>query len=152
MSITIEELDNLEFEIVKQKYYNANKVNAKLDELKAGVRELIEENQKLKSSMAESEKLAAASDAMINSAQQVADAKISEAEAKADEIIRAAQEKAQGIITGAALQSGAPAGAGLTEAQLDLIDELNRKLDSLNTSQSTQIFKIKQQLMNIVIG
>ena len=152
MSITIEELDNLEFEIVKQKYYNANKVNAKLDELKAGVRELIEENQKLKSSMAESEKLAAASDAMINSAQQVADAKISEAEAKADEIIRAAQEKAQGIVTGAALQSGSPAGAGLTEAQLDLIDELNHKLDSLNTSQSTQIFKIKQQLMNIVIG
>ncbi|MDO4816753.1 MAG: hypothetical protein Q4A83_09210 [Bacillota bacterium] len=152
MSITIEELDSLEFEIVKQKYYNANKVNAKLDELKAGVRELIEENQSLKNSIAESEKLAAASDAMINSAQQVADAKISEAEAKADEIIRAAQEKAQGIITGAALQSGSPAGVGLTEAQLDLIDELNRKLDSLNTSQSTQIFKIKQQLMNIVIG
>ena len=152
MPFTIEDLDNLEFEIVKQKYYNANKVNAKLDELKAGIRELIEENAALKSSMAEQADMAAASEALINSAQQVADAKISDAEVKAAEIIKAANDQAQRIVSGAVMQNGAASASGaLTEAQLDIIDELNRQLDSLNTSQSTPIFKIKQKLMNIAI-
>ena len=34
MAITTEYLDSIRFEIAKQKYYNANKVNAKMEEIK----------------------------------------------------------------------------------------------------------------------
>ena len=37
MAITKEYLDSIRFEIAKQKYYNAGKVDAKLDELKQEV-------------------------------------------------------------------------------------------------------------------
>ena len=48
MAITKEYLDSIRFEIAKQKYYNAGKVDAKLDELKQEVMTLIEENEKLR--------------------------------------------------------------------------------------------------------
>ena len=157
MSITLEYLENLEFEIVKQKYYNANKVNAKLDELKAGVRELIEENEALKNGQAvkQSAEATQAGNELIDSAQQIANATINDAQAKADRILGAAQSEAKRIMDEARAQSrsAATAEAGvLSEAQLDAIDELNNQLDSLNTSQATQIFKLKQQLMNLAIG
>lgn len=155
MSITIEELDNLGFEIVKQKYYNANKVNAKLEELKVSVRELLEENARLKAASVETNaEVSAAGEELVKSARKVADMTIREAEAKAERIVGAAQTEAKRILdeAKAAPAAVAPAAGKLTAAQLDIIDELNRQLDSLNTSQATQIFKLKQQLMNIAIG
>ena len=47
MAITTEYLDSIRFEIAKQKYYNANKVNAKMEEIKSAVAELITENELL---------------------------------------------------------------------------------------------------------
>ena len=41
MAITKEYLDSIRFEIAKQKYYNAGKVDAKLDELKQEVLTLL---------------------------------------------------------------------------------------------------------------
>ena len=158
MSITIEYLENLEFEIVKQKYYNANKVNAKLDELKAGVRELIEENEQLKKGAAAKQSAAAleAENAVISSAQRIANATINDAQAKADRMLSAAQSEAKRILDEARANSTAPAAAPvagvLSVEQLDAIDDLNNQLDSLNTSHATQIFKLKQQLMNLAIG
>ena len=153
MSITIEELDNLGFEIVKQKYYNANKVNAKMEELKAAVRELIEENAKLKAAaVEESAEVSAAGEELVKSAHKVADMTIREAEAKAERIVGAAQTEAKRILDEAKTAPAAPVEGKLTAAQLDIINELNRQLDSLSTSQATQIFKLKQQLMNIAIG
>ncbi len=153
MSVTVEYLENLEFEIVKQKYYNANKVNAKLDELKAGVLELIEENEKLKKQAKEErDEINAAGEALVNSAQQIANATIKDAQAKADKIIADAKLEAQSITAGAKTSAGVAAAAGeLTVAQLDLLDEINRQLDSLNKNQATQILKIKQRLMSIAI-
>lgn len=157
MSITIEYLENLEFEIVKQKYYNANKVNAKLDELKAGVRELIEENEQLKKG-AEVKQSAAleAENAVISAAQRIANATINDAQIKADRMLSAAQSEAKRILDEARANSTAPAAAPvagvLSVEQLDAIDDLNNQLDSLNTSHATQIFKLKQQLMNLAIG
>lgn len=158
MSITRDYLDSLEFEIVKQKYYNANKVNAKLEELKAGIIELLEENENLKKSAASpsvASETMKSSEALLNSAQQLATATIAEAQAKADKIIAVAQADAKRIVDEAGAQVASPAAsapAGLTEAQLDAIDELNNQLDALNTSHATQIFKLKQQLMNLAVG
>ncbi len=153
MSVTVEYLENLEFEIVKQKYYNANKVNAKLEELKTGVLELIEENEKLKKQAKdEQEEINAAGEALVNSAQQIADATIKDAQVKADKIIADAKLEAQSITAGARSTVGVAAAAGeLTVAQLDLLDEINRQLDSLNKNQATQILKIKQRLMSVAI-
>lgn len=153
MSITIEELDNLGFEIVKQKYYNANKVNAKMEELKAAVRELIEENARLKAASVETNaEVSAAGEELVKSARKVADMTIREAEAKAERIVGAAQTEAKRILDEAKTAPAASVEGKLTAAQLEIINELNRQLDSLSTSQATQIFKLKQQLMNIAIG
>ncbi|MCF0138049.1 MAG: hypothetical protein HUJ66_06785 [Oscillospiraceae bacterium] len=146
MSITLEAFDDLGLEIVKQKYYNANKVNAKIEELRTAVSELLEENTKLKAQLESSKKAAAAE----LKAQQAADAKLKEAQRKADAIIKEANEKARSIV-GSAKPAPETVSVGLSEKQLDLIDELNRQLDSLSTSQTTQIFRIKQQLMSIAI-
>ena len=53
MAITTEYLDSISFDIAKQKYYNANKVNAKMEEIKAAVAELITENELLRAELAE---------------------------------------------------------------------------------------------------
>ena len=53
MAITTEYLDSIRFEIAKQKYYNANKVNAKMEEIKSAVAELITENELLRAELVE---------------------------------------------------------------------------------------------------
>ena len=53
MAITTEYLDSISFDIAKQKYYNANKVNAKMEEIKAAVSELIAENELLRAELVE---------------------------------------------------------------------------------------------------
>ena len=45
MSVTMEFFDGITFDIAKQKYYNANKVDARMEEIKAAFAELIEENK-----------------------------------------------------------------------------------------------------------
>ena len=48
MSVTMEFFDGITFDIAKQKYYNANKVDARMEEIKAAFAELIEENNELR--------------------------------------------------------------------------------------------------------
>ena len=48
MSVTMEFFDGITFDIAKQKYYNANKVDARMAEIKAAFAELIEENNELR--------------------------------------------------------------------------------------------------------
>ena len=42
----MEFFDGITFDIAKQKYYNANKVDARMAEIKAAFAELIEENKR----------------------------------------------------------------------------------------------------------
>ena len=44
----MEFFDGITFDIAKQKYYNANKVDARMAEIKAAFAELIEENNELR--------------------------------------------------------------------------------------------------------
>lgn len=140
MPITIQDLDNLEFEVVKQKYYNANKVNAKLDEIKAGVRELIEENEKLKRGAAEKAKKAktddaeakAAAEGLIASAEKFAEATLSDAQAKAATILDAAQFEAKRIMDGAKGDGKLPKNySGKIEEIADQLDKLQKQLKEL---------------------
>ena len=140
MPITIQDLDNLEFEVVKQKYYNANKVNAKLDEIKAGVRELIEENARLRSGAAEKAKKSKADDAeakaaaegLIASAEKFAEATLSDAQAKAATILDAAQFEAKRIMDGAKGDGKLPKNySGKIEEIADQLEKLQKQLKEL---------------------
>ena len=48
MSVTMEFFDGITFDIAKQNYYNANKVDARMEVIKAAFAELIEENNELR--------------------------------------------------------------------------------------------------------
>ncbi len=148
MAITREFLDGIAFDTVKQKYYNANKVNACLDELIAGARELIEENERLKSANAEVEAARAEIGDTLLSAKQIAAAIVREANEEAQRVLDDANEEANRLLISAEEQR-CMTKSPLSESQLKAIEAFNAQLDALNVSQATQIFRLKQAILKI---
>lgn len=151
MSVTMEFFDGITFDIAKQKYYNANKVDARMEEVKAAFAELIEENNELRRQINDvglsKERVAE----LIMGAQAKADEMIKDANAKAEEIISKAKLDADGIVVSRKASDGGEKTLGLTQNQLAAIDKLNKQLDDFNVAQATQIFRIKQALMGIAL-
>lgn len=151
MSVTMEFFDGITFDIAKQKYYNANKVDARMEEIKAAFAELIEENNELRRQINDvglsKERVAE----LIMGAQAKADEMIKDANAKAEEIINKARLDADGIVVSRKASDGGEKTLGLTQNQLAAIDKLNKQLDDFNVAQATQIFRIKQALMGIAL-
>ena len=151
MSVTMEFFDGITFDIAKQKYYNANKVDAGMAEIKAAVAELIEENNELRRQINDvglsKERVAE----LIMGAQVKADEMIKDANAKAEEITSKAKLDADGIVVSRKASDGGEKTLGLTQNQLAAIDKLNKQLDDFNVAQATQIFRIKQALMGIAL-
>ena len=150
MAVTLEFFDGISFDIAKQKYYNANKVDAKMEEIKTAFAELIEENNELRRQMDDIAVSKAKVAELIMSAQERADDMIKDANAKAEEIIKKAKLDADGIVISREAEAGAGT-MGLTQNQLAAIDKLNKQLDDFNVAQATQIFRIKQALMKIAL-
>ena len=148
VAITREFLDGIAFDIVKQKYYNANKVNACLDELIAGARELLEENERLKSANAEVEAARAEIGDTLLSAKQIAAAIVREANEEAQRVLDEANEEANRLLISAEEQR-CMTKSPLSESQLKAIEAFNAQLDALNVSQATQIFRLKQAILKI---
>ena len=148
MAITREFLDGIAFDTVKQKYYNANKVNACLDELIAGARELIEEHERLKSANAEVEAARAEIGDTLLSAKQIAAAIVREANEEAQRVLDDANEEANRLLISAEEQR-CMTKSPLSESQLKAIEAFNAQLDALNVSQATQIFRLKQAILKI---
>ena len=148
MAITREFLDGIAFDTVKQKYYNANKVNACLDELIAGARELLEENERLKSANAEVEAARAEIGDTLLSAKQIAAAIVREANEEAQRVLDDANEEANRLLISAEEQR-CMTKSPLSESQLKAIEAFNAQLDALNVSQPTQIFRLKQAILKI---
>ena len=148
MAITTEYLDSISFDIAKQKYYNANKVNAKMEEIKAAVAELIAENEQLRAELAEigstKEKIA---ELMIIT-QATAEEMLNKAGAEAEQILAEARRQAESLTAEKRFKEQA-ASLGLSPRQIEAIDKLNKQLDDFNVAQATQIFRIKQALMSI---
>lgn len=151
MSVTMEFFDGITFDIAKQKYYNANKVDVRMAEIKAAFAELIEENNELRRQINDvglsKERVAE----LIMGAQAKADEMIKDANAKAEEIISKAKLDADGIVVSRKASDGGEKTLGLTQNQLAAIDKLNKQLDDFNVAQATQIFRIKQALMGIAL-
>lgn len=147
----MEFFDGIKFDIAKQKYYNANKVDARMEEIKAAFAELIEENNELRRQINDvglsKERVAE----LIMGAQAKADEMIKDANAKAEEIINKAKLDADGIVVSRKASDGGEKTLGLTQNQLAAIDKLNKQLDDFNVAQATQIFRIKQALMGIAL-
>ena len=147
----MEFFDGITFDIAKQKYYNANKVDARMVEIKAAFAELIEENNELRRQINDvglsKERVAE----LIMGAQAKADEMIKDANAKAEEIINKAKLDADGIVVSRKASDGGEKTLGLTQNQLAAIDKLNKQLDDFNVAQATQIFRIKQALMGIAL-
>lgn len=147
----MEFFDGITFDIAKQKYYNANKVDARMEEIKAAFAELIEENNELRRQINDvglsKERVAE----LIMGAQAKADEMIKDANAKAEEIISKAKLEADGIVVSRKASDGGEKTLGLTQNQLAAIDKLNKQLDDFNVAQATQIFRIKQALMGIAL-
>ncbi len=148
MAITREFLDGIAFDTVKQKYYNANKVNACLDELIAGARELIEENERLKNANAEVEAARAEIGDTLLSAKQIAAAIVREANEEAQRVLDEANEEANRLLISAEEQR-CMTKSPLSESQLKAIEAFNAQLDAMNVSQATQIFRLKQAILKI---
>ena len=148
MAITTEYLDSISFEIAKQKYYNANKVNAKMEEIKAAVAELIAENEQLRAELADigstKEKIAE----LMISTQATVEEMLNKAGAEAEQILAEARRQAESLTAENRFKEQA-ASLGLSPRQIEAIDKLNKQLDDFNVAQATQIFRIKQALMSI---
>ena len=94
MAITTEYLDSIRFEIAKQKYYNANKVNAKMEEIKSAVAELITDNELLRAELVE----------IGSTKEKIAELMIS-TQATAEEMLDKARREAEQIVVEARCQA-----------------------------------------------
>ena len=106
MADILDYLDAVHIDVVKRKYYNANKVNAVFEELRSMAGALLEENESLREALAERDRQQQSSAEALNELQALyretlgkaherADAIVSEAEASSSEIRSKAEERAE---------------------------------------------------------
>lgn len=151
MALSKESFDIGCFDLVKQKYYNANKVNARMAELAEEAEALLVENEELRAAYADvSAARAEIGDTMLT-AKRLAAATIKEAQDEAARILQEARMEAQRI-TDKAQERVYLQQAPLTDKQLAEIESLNAQLDDLNVSHATQIYRLKQKVLNIAAG
>ena len=162
MALTKEYIESIQFEIAKQKYYNAHKVDEKLNELKPQVIELIAENENLKAALAVAGKENAELNAALSSAKaqpvqsrpevsSEIDDFSEKAKAYAQQIVADAQRKADSILknakkTAAAMSDNGAVGS-LSARQFDAVESINNQLEELQREQATQIMRIRQALI-----
>lgn len=150
MPVGMDFIDSISFDIAKQKYYNANKVDAKMAEIRAAFAELISENEALKARLDDIDSSRDELAELVIAAQKQASELIEDANRKAADIVARAQLEADSAAVSKNVSSeGKP--LGLSQRQLDAIDKLNRQLDDFNVAQATQIFRIKQALVSIAL-
>lgn len=166
--LTKEYVESIGFDIAKQKYYNAHKVDACLDGLKAEVIKLIDENESLRAKLDAAEQSVAELNEKLKNARTVEDADalmartkadaddfISKTRAFADNIVEVANKRADEIISEAQAVASAvnpvkrngKRGGSLSMEQLNAISNINNQLEELMDVQSTQIMRIRQAIM-----
>lgn len=150
MSVTMEFFEGISFDIAKQKYYNANKVDAALADIRAAAAELIAENESLRAQLDSVGMSKERVGELMLGAQDKADDIVRRANAEAEEIIKNARLEAEGIIVSGKAEAGGGSG-GLSANQLAAIDKLNKQLDDFNVAQATQIFRLKQAIMALAL-
>ncbi len=87
MALTKEYFDSIQIDIVKKKYYNANKVHAVLEDIQRQADEMIQENMRLKKALEETEH----SESNLISMQKLYRDTLLKAQERSDELLREAQ-------------------------------------------------------------
>lgn len=144
MSLTKEFFDNIQIELVKRKYYNSNKVDALINDIRCRARVLMEENARLTAELetfnSQKEQIANAvmnaqiiHTDIVERANRQADDKAAQAEESAKLILADAREKATEIIASAGEQ--AEKMLEDAQAQIKRAEEIQTELDSLRQQQ-----------------
>lgn len=93
MALNNEYFDNINIEVVKKKYYNANKVGALLDDIRAQAAALSQENELLREQLQQLNNQKSEIGDTLMSAQSLAKQIVEQANAKAADIIRNAERE-----------------------------------------------------------
>ena len=104
MALDKEFFDSVNIDVVKKKYYNANKVNALLDEIRSRAGELSAENAALREQLSLLNRQKSDIGDTLMSAQALAKQIVEQANAKAEAIIREAELRGREIESAAAAQ------------------------------------------------
>lgn len=133
MALNSEYFDAIHIEVVKKKYYNANKVEAVLADIRRQAEEMNAENERMHSALsALADRRVELGDAML-SAQGVYRGIIEKANARADEIVADAERKAAALVEETqrqqdeAVQRVERLFGTMKEQHLAAIDALNRE-------------------------
>lgn len=142
MALNQEYFDAISIDVVKKKYYNANKVNAVLEDIRGQALRLEEENRSLREQLeALSSRKEEIGDAIL-SAKTVSQQMISDACAQSERMLEESREKAGGIVAAAqerkrqifaeaaerqeyCVRQAEKMYSGLRERQLEIIETLD---------------------------
>jgi len=155
MALTRDQITTVDCDLVKQKYYNANKVGVHLNKVADEYEALLKELDRLQTENARlMTNVNAAGDAKgeigdtLITAQKTAGKLVSDAKITADKILLGAKAEAARLIK-EAQEHHVHEVSGLSESQMEKIDKLNASLDELNVSHATQVYRLKQALMKL---
>ena len=104
MALDKDYFDAIHIDVVKKKYYNANKVNAVLEDIAAQAQALAAENQALRAQLSELSQCKNEIGETLLTAQAAARDIIGKAQAQAGRIVADAQRQREEILSGAADQ------------------------------------------------
>ena len=132
--------DSIQIDVVKKKYYNANKVHAVLDEIRAKAEELNAENAELRARLNEQDGQRMEMGDAILTAQRIS-----------REIIQRANSRAAAIIADAEARSAEM--SGRTERRTEYAaQKVEECLSAVREAQEKSIEAINESLQNFLIG
>ena len=97
MSDLLSYLDSVSIDVVKRKYYNANKVNAVFDELRIMATELQTENEQLRQELGTQSQEQLKTQETLDSLQRAYREALTAAHARADEMLQSAEKESAAI-------------------------------------------------------
>ena len=149
MSLTKEFFDNIQIELVKRKYYNSNKVDALINDIRCRARVLMEENARLSAELdTYTSQKAQIADAVMN-AQLLHTDIVEKANRQADDKAAQAEESAKLILSEANEQAKEIIGAARADAE-KLLEEAQDKIKYAEEMQ-LELDKLKQQQIEYAV-
>lgn len=128
MSLNKQFFDNISIELVKRKYYNANKVDALISSIRAEALSMDEELRSLREQLGALQSQKAEISEAVMSAQLMSSDIIQKANARSQEIAAEAEEKARTLLQEAEQQAAERLDEARTQAQ-GTVDEANAHLE-----------------------
>ena len=143
MAGILDYFDNINIDVAKRKYYNVNKVNAVLEELRDQAVELVDENERLRQALDSQGAASMDAEKMLNSLQTVYRETLDRAHERADEIVREAEEERERVLQ----QVEKRAAITMKEAE-SCFGELRRREEQNIRFLNQRLEQLRKQLQN----